>query len=125
MKTSTIIFSLLIIIFQGVFATSTKALMVIDFDTNQIESLQKTSQNNNAAVTYFRLGNIKAESGDFKGAITDYNKSIEMNPNYSYAYSNRGLAKHKSGDKKGAIRDLSKAAELLRRQGKTIHYEMR
>jgi len=35
---------------------------------------------------------------DYRGAIQDYDKSIELNPSYAFAYNNRGIAKDELGD---------------------------
>ena len=43
--------------------------------------------------TSFNSGNAKSELGDYRGAIQDYNKAIELNPKYANAYYNRGNAK--------------------------------
>jgi len=37
----------------------------------------------NSAEEYFYSGVEKANSGDYKGAIEDYNKAIKVNPKYS------------------------------------------
>jgi tetratricopeptide (TPR) repeat protein len=34
------------------------------------------------AEDYFDSGTAKAELQDYRGAIQDYNKAIELNPNY-------------------------------------------
>ena len=71
----------------------------------------------------------KLEKLDFKGAIKDYTKAIELaapnyvQPNiidyqekdyyeYAAAYYNRGRAKRSLEDYKGAIADYTKAIEL-------------
>lgn len=61
---------------------------------------------------YFDSGWAKFKLNDNYGAISDYNKSIELNPNSANAHSNRGLAKINIKDFKGAITDCSKAIEL-------------
>ena len=64
------------------------------------------------AEEYFNKGTTKAEKGDYRGAIQDYNKAIELKPNYTKAYNNRGYAKHDLGDQRGALQDFNKAIEL-------------
>jgi tetratricopeptide (TPR) repeat protein len=54
----------------------------------------------------------KYETGDYNGAILDYNKSIELDPNYSIAIYNRGLSKYELEDYLEAIKDFDKAIEL-------------
>ena len=50
----------------------------------------------------------KDELKDYKGAIADYTKAIEIDPNYADAYNNRGIAKDELKDYKGAIADYTK-----------------
>jgi len=52
---------------------------------------------------------------DFKGAIADYNKAIEINPKEINSYINRGTAKMNLNDYTGAIDDFSKAIEINQR----------
>ncbi len=47
-----------------------------------------------------------------QGAISDYNKAIELNPNYADAYNNRSIAKESIGDLNGACEDARKAISL-------------
>ena len=63
------------------------------------------------AEDYNNRGSAKGNLQDYKGAIADYTKAIELNPNYAYAYYNRGLAKVNLKDYKGAIADFNKAIE--------------
>ena len=61
---------------------------------------------------FYNSGNTKYFQEDYKGAIHDYDKAIELNPNDPQAYIFRGDAKIASGDQKGACLDLEKAGEL-------------
>ena len=61
---------------------------------------------------FFEKGIAKSNLGDYKGAIQDYNKAIELNPNYVLAYNNRGISKIALGQKVSGCLDLSKAGEL-------------
>ena len=45
------------------------------------------------AKEYFNSGYDKAEAKDYYGAISDYNKAIELDPNDAAAYYNRGISK--------------------------------
>ncbi|MBW3046690.1 hypothetical protein CU312_00040 [Prochlorococcus marinus str. MU1406] len=55
----------------------------------------------------------KYENKDYKGAINDLTKYIEIYPkDHKYGYFNRGVFKDEIKDYKGAIRDYSKAIKL-------------
>ena len=55
------------------------------------------------AKDYYNSGVQKGESGDWNGAIGDFNKAIELAPNDTEVYYNRGIAKGALGNYKGAI----------------------
>ncbi len=83
----------------------------------KLEVMQSTSQTKDALEdgsykSYYESGYAKHNSGDFQSAISDFSKSIELNPNYSDAYNFRGMSKYKSGDKSGACSDWKRAVEL-------------
>ena len=60
---------------------------------------------------YFRaITKMKLE--DYNGAISDFNKAIEIDPNNAGAYMNRGNTKIKLKDFYGAISDYTKVIEL-------------
>ena len=50
-------------------------------------------------------------TSDYRQAVADYTKAIEIDPDYGAAYYNRGLLKQTLGDKQSACRDWSKAGE--------------
>ena len=61
----------------------------------------------------FSRGNAKeAILNDYKGAISDFDKAIELNPKDADAYICRGTAKAILNDYKGAILDYDKYIEL-------------
>ena len=64
---------------------------------------------------FYNLGIRKRKSGDYYGAISDYNKAIEINPSHPKAYNERGYSKNKLKDFEGAILDFSKAIEINQR----------
>ncbi len=64
------------------------------------------------AEDYYNKGISKFNIKDYKGAISEFNKTIILNPNYADAYTNRGIAKKRTLDYTGAITDYNKAIQL-------------
>ena len=64
------------------------------------------------ASDYIAQAYAKFTRRDFKGAIKDCSKAIELKPDYAEAYMRRGLAKQSLGDLHGAFEDLEKAIQL-------------
>ena len=58
------------------------------------------------------MANVKIESRDFKGAIADFGKAVEIEPKFAEAYYNRGLTYIFIKEKETGCLDLSKAGEL-------------
>lgn len=71
---------------------------------------------------YLQKGLTKSASGDEYGAITYYNKAIELNPQYSLSYASRALSKSSLGNNHGAIADFSKAIELNHKFSAAYYY---
>lgn len=54
----------------------------------------------------------KYYNDDIKGAISDFDKALELDSNYAFAYSSRGYLKNYSKDYVGAIADYTKSILL-------------
>lgn len=67
---------------------------------------------NNVAKKYLSSGLAKYKNKDYKRAIDDYDKAIELNSVFTEAYYRRGQAKNNILDFKGVIDDYSKALDL-------------
>jgi tetratricopeptide (TPR) repeat protein len=74
------------------------------------------------AIEYFNRGVDKYDLGDYRGAIADFNKAIEINPKYAEAYYNRGSAKGELADFKRAIADYSKVIEINPKDAEAYYY---
>jgi len=74
--------------------------------------INKFCNNSQTAKEYFDSGIIKQNNENYKGAIADYNKAIDINPKLVKVYNNRGNAKSDLKDYKGAISDFNKAIAI-------------
>ncbi len=78
-----------------------------------ISSLKvKYSNNIILSNSYWAKGVKNERSGNYKQAIDDLTRAIELNPNNKRAYNSRAIAKGNSGDIKGAIEDYTKGIEI-------------
>ena len=64
------------------------------------------------AEDYFNKGISKFSLQDYRGAISDYSKAIQLNPDYADAYNNRGCANLYFKDYTEAIADYNIAIQL-------------
>jgi tetratricopeptide (TPR) repeat protein len=61
---------------------------------------------------YIDRGNMHAERGDLKAAISDYDRAIDLDPRDASLYLYRGVARRAQGDLAAAIPDLDRAVRL-------------
>ena len=85
----------------------TYPIILVNILTIGIQSAQAKD-----ALYYIERGIKKADRGEIRSALEDYNKAIEINPNSAAAYYNRGYDKAKIGDLQGAIKDFSKVIQI-------------
>ena len=64
------------------------------------------------AKDYNDRGAQKFNDGNISGAISDFSKSIELNPRDADVYYNRGVAKAQLSDYRGALYDYQKALDI-------------
>jgi tetratricopeptide (TPR) repeat protein len=64
------------------------------------------------ANLYYDRGIDKYQSGDKRGAMSDFDRAISLDPSFAKAYNNRGVVKADLGDKSGAITDFNRAITL-------------
>ncbi len=84
---------------------------VKDFE-NAIDQFDQSTQIKEFSIAYNNRGFIKVELGQFKEAVIDFGKAIQVNPKSQLAYNNRGAAYTRLGLLREAISDLDKAILL-------------
>ena len=65
-----------------------------------------------SAKTYFLWGCVKDALGNYKGAVAEYSKAIQLKPDYAKAYHNRGYTKDALKQFEDAIQDYNKALQI-------------
>jgi protein O-mannosyl-transferase len=77
-------------------------------------------KNPDAGLAYNNRGNIRIGNKDFKGAMEDFNKAIELK--YDDAYNNRGILRNKLGEFKNAVEDFNRAALHTKLDKAKVYY---
>ncbi|MBR4840966.1 MAG: tetratricopeptide repeat protein [Paludibacteraceae bacterium] len=80
-------------------------LMLSDYD-------QVTTLAPKLPFGWYNKGNLLAEQKDYRNAMANYTKAIELDKDFAEAYFNRGLTHILIGESRLGIIDLSKAGEL-------------
>lgn len=80
-----------------------KHLLILIIFLARINSYSQSAQD------YLKSGSTKFNAEDYKGAIQDFNKAIELDPKNDKAYCARGHSKSMLQDDRGAIQDYTKA----------------
>jgi tetratricopeptide (TPR) repeat protein len=83
--------------------------------------IERPSLPQETAETYFNRGVDYTQKGDFKKAVSDFNKAIEVNPEFVVAYLNRGFSYSRMGELDEAIADYTKAIALNPRYAIAYH----
>ena len=73
------------------------------------------------SYAFYARGYIKETIGDSYAAISDYTKSIKLNPDFYNSYAGRAYSKGKIGDHKGSIKDYTKAIEIDPKEGYSFY----
>lgn len=64
------------------------------------------------AANYYGWGMQEAARGNFRGAIDNYNRALELDSDSANAYLARSIARFRLGDRAGALADAQRADEL-------------
>lgn len=72
----------------------------------------------------YNLGLAEAERGNFQGAITQFNRILEVKPDSASAYLARSLSRFRLGDRMGAMEDAQQAQQLYQQQNNQTGAQM-
>lgn len=85
--------------------SSDKALFHFNVELRKAEGQNESNALHHRGLAYNGLG-------QFKEAITDFDKAIKLSPKESTYYNSRGFSYHRQGNYKLALADYNKAIEL-------------
>lgn len=92
-------------------------------DSLTIAALDKAIEGDNAfPEAFIHRGFLKYKSGDYEGAVEDYNNAINLTTSIPDAYVKRGVAKEKLSDYKGAIKDFNSAIKIDNENSMAFQY---
>ena len=89
-------------------------------DKPQSNALQPSNTINGSASDLLRQSQEKLQRQDYRGAMSDINQAMLLDPNDANIYFNRGLILYALGDELGAIEDFD--ATLLRNPYHALAY---
>lgn len=75
------------------------------------------------AVAFFDKGVEQFRTGDPAGAISSFNRALQLAPDNADIYGYRCVARHRVGDLIGAIADCQRASNLYLKQGNDREYQ--
>jgi tetratricopeptide (TPR) repeat protein len=84
--------------------------------------LQSSKSANNAQQKLYQDGVNKYDSGNYEGAVEDFNQAIQLDPQNALAYNKRGDAYYRLGDYEQAQADSSQAI-LLNPEDANAYYD--
>ena len=64
------------------------------------------------AYSKYKSGSAKFQLKDYRGAVSDFTKAIELKPEYVEAYYSRAICESKLGKMENALADFNKVTEL-------------
>jgi len=87
-----------------------------------IDDFNQLLGNNDPAV-YLQRGNAYCQLQDYRRAIEDYSRALNLAPTNPEAYQQRGMTREAFGDRAGALNDLQQAANLWLNKGDGNNYQ--
>ncbi len=76
-----------------------------------LASLDALGDGSGAPLLYSR-GSAMQTRGDLRGALTNYNQAIALDPRFAEAYVARGMIRQMTGEQEAALADYDRAIEL-------------
>jgi uncharacterized protein YjbI with pentapeptide repeats len=72
---------------------------------------------------FFGWGLLESRKGNFKAALSNYNKALNLDPHFAPGYLGRGLALLKMGDETAAKQNVEYASKLFEEEKNTDGYD--
>ena len=74
------------------------------------------------ARAYYNRGNVKYDLKDYKGAIEDCQKAVQLDPQLIGAYFNLGISQYSLGNYEAAIQDFTSAIQANAKDAESYYW---
>ncbi|MGQ4646607.1 pentapeptide repeat-containing protein [Lyngbya aestuarii] len=98
-------------------------LFGVSLDTAYVQGAIGIPQYAGTPEDFYAWGVVEARKGNYKVAIENFDKVLNLKPEFAPAWLGRGVSRYRQGDEAGAIQDAEVASELFNEQGNTEGYQ--
>ncbi len=98
--------------FRGAYLTNV-SLIGTSMDLAYVQGAIGMPQNAGSPEMFYGWGLLEAQKGNYKAALTNYDKALAIDPNFASGYLGRGLAFLRLGNESAAKESVEYAAKLF------------
>ena len=107
---------------RGAYLTNV-SLVGTSMDTAYVQGAIGMPNNAGSPEMFYGWGLLEAQKGNYKAALTNYDKALAIDPNFAQGYLGRGLAFLRLGNENSAKQNVEYAAKLFQEQKNADGYE--
>ena len=108
--------------FRGAYLSNV-SLIGTSMDLAYVQGAIGMPSNAGSPEMFYGWGLLEAQKGNYKAALTNYDKALAINPNFAQGYLGRGLAFLRLGNENAAKQNVEYAAKLFEEQKNPEGYE--
>ena len=108
--------------FRGAYLSNV-SLIGTNMDLAYVQGAIGMPSNAGSPEMFYGWGLLEAQKGNYKAALTNYDKALAINPNFAQGYLGRGLAFLRLGNENAAKQNVEYASKLFEEQKNPDGYE--
>jgi Flp pilus assembly protein TadD len=107
---------------RGAYLTNAN-LTATNLDSAYVQGSMGMPTNAGTPELFFGWGLLESRKGNFKAALSNYNKALSIDPHFAPGYLGRGLALLRLGDEAAAKQNVEYASQLFEEEKNTDGYD--